>query len=67
MLGFCSSVDFSPFPFFFLFIFSLFFYFNFLKLIIIFPTFISLFDFPTALFPLQLIFNIYISSLTTSI
>ena len=33
----------------------------------IFSTFISLFAFPTVLFPLQLIFNVYKSSLSTSI
>jgi len=34
---------------------------------IIFSTFIPLFAFPTVLFPLQLIFNVYKSSLSTSI
>ena len=48
--------------------FSLFFFnFNFLKSINIFSTFIPLFTFPTLLFPLQLIFNVYKSSLPTSI
>ena len=37
------------------------------KPIIIFSTFIPLFAFATVLFPLQLIFNIYKSSLSTSI
>jgi len=42
-------------------------FFNFLKLVIIFSTFIPLFAFPTVLYPLQLIFNTYKSSLSTSI
>ena len=67
MLGFCSSVEFSLF--FNLFFVLFYFYFNF-KLfkepIIIFSTFIPLFAFPTLLFPLQLIFNVY-KSLSTSI
>ena len=50
MLAFCSSVEFS-------FFLSLFFWF--LKLII-FSTFIPLFAFTTVLYPLLLIFNIYI-------
>ena len=42
-------------------------FFPFYKPIIIFSTLIPLFAFPTVLFPLQLIFNIYKSSLSTSI
>ena len=61
MLGFCSSVEFS-----FFLSFSLFFFLIF-KPIIIFSTFIPLFAFPTVLFPLQLIFNVYKSSLSISI
>ena len=58
------------FPFFFLlpccFFFSLFYNFNFqfLKTYYIFSTFIPLFAFPTVLFPVQLIFNVYKSSST---
>ena len=59
MLDFYRSVDFYSF-------FFSFFNFNF-KPIIIYSTFITLFDFPTFLFPLQLIFNIYKSSLSTSV
>ena len=68
MFGFCSSVEFSFFSFlvpcFFFFLFS---FFNFLKPIIIFYTFIPLFAFPTILFPIKLIFNVYKSSLSTSV
>ena len=52
MLGFHSSVEFSFFS------FS---NFNF-KPTIMFSTFIPLFAFPTVLFPLQLMFNVYKSS-----
>jgi len=55
MLGFCSSVEFF---FSFFKIFYTYYYFS---------TFIPLFAFPTILFPLQLIFNVYKSSLSTSI
>ena len=58
MLGFCSSLEISFFFFFLILIF---------KSIIIFSTFIPLFVFPTVLSPLQLIFNVYKSSLSTSI
>ena len=50
----------------FLFSFSLFFNFNFLNLLF-FSTLIFLFAFPTVLFPLQLLFNVYKSSLATCI
>ena len=58
MLGFCSSVEFSSF-----FSFS---NFNFLSLLF-FSTFIPLFAFPTVLFLLQLIFNVYKYSLSLHI
>ena len=45
----------------------LFFFFNYNFLNLFFHTFIPLFAFPTVIFPLQLIFNIYKSSLSTSI
>ena len=61
---FFFSFSLSSSVFFFLF-FSLFYDFNFLKPIIYFYTFIPLFAFPTILFPLQLIFNIYKSSSTS--
>ena len=66
-LGFCSSVEFS---FFFLFFFLLPFFFLFFiififKPIIFFSTFTPLFAFPTVLFPLPLIFNVYKSSSTS--
>ena len=65
MLGFCSFVEFS---FFVSSIFSL----SFFKIILIFKNlfwgaFIPLFSFPTVLFPLQLIFNVYKSSSSTYI
>ena len=44
-----------------------FFNFTILNLLLFFFTFIPLFAFPTILFPLQLIFNVYKSSLFTSI
>ena len=62
MMGFCSSVEFSSFFFFFLFSLKKFF-----KPYYYFSTFIPLFAFPTVVFPLQLIFNIYKSSLSISI
>ena len=52
------------FPFFFL---LFFFVISFFKTYYIFSTFIPLFAFPTVLFPLQLIFNVYKSSSSTSI
>jgi len=59
------------FPFFFLlpffsFLFIIILIFNFLSLLY-FSAFISLFAIPTVLFPLQLIFNVYKSSSSTSI
>ena len=72
-MGFCSSVEFSFFSplftfFFFTFlIFSPFFIILTFKTYYIFSTFTPLFIFPTVLFPLQLIFNGYKSSLSTSI
>ena len=58
MMGFCSSGEFFFLSFFFLIlIFKTYYYFY---------TFIPLFDFPTLLFPLQLIFNVYKPSSTFS-
>ena len=59
-MGFCSSLEFSFFIFLFLFssFFSLFIILIF-KTCYSFSTFIPLFAFPTVLFPLQLIFNVY--------
>ena len=61
MLGFWSFVEFSSFFFFFYFFILIF------KIYYYFPTFIPLLAFPTVLFPLQLIFDIYKFSLSTSI
>ena len=58
MLGFWSFVEFSSFFFSIFLIFKIYYYF---------PTFIPLLAFPTVLFPLQLIFDIYKFSLSTSI
>ena len=49
------------------FYFPLFYNFNFLNLLLFFSTFTPLFAFPTILFPLQLIFNIYKSSVFNSV
>ena len=71
MSGFCSSVEFSFFIFFCLlpfssfFQFSLFFCFNFLNLLYFFYTY-SFVCFSHCSLPLQLIFNVYKSSLSTS-
>ena len=70
VINLCLYVGLLQFWAFSLFFFSFFplpFFFNFFKPIIIFSTFIPLFAFPTALFPLQLIFNVYKVSLFTSI
>ena len=56
-----------PFSFFFSFVFSLFYNFNFFKAYYIFSTFTHLCAFPTVLFPLQLIFNVYKPSSSTSV
>ena len=61
MSGFCSSVEFSLFFSFLFFLILIF------KPIIIFSTFIPFFAFPSALLPLPLIFNVYKSSLSTSV
>ena len=60
MEGFCSSVEYSLLSLFLILIFKFLAYY-------IFPTFTPLFAFPTALFPLQLNFNVYKSSSSTSI
>jgi len=67
--AFAVLPSFPLFPFFsFLFLFfSIFFNFNFLNTYYIFSTFIPSFAFPTTLFPLQLIVNVYKSSSSTSI
>ena len=66
LLQFCGVFLFFP-LFFLLPFFSSFLYFKCFKPYFIFSTFISLFAFPTVLFPLQLIFDVYKSSSSTSI
>ena len=67
VINLCLYVGFLPFCGVFLFLFSFFFSILIFKAIIIYSTYIPLFAFPTVLSPLQLIFNVYKSSLSTSI